>query len=1013
MDESRARTHDDLRGIIAGDLLFEPVGRAAYAHDASLYEIDPLGVVVPRSVDDVVALVRYAAENRIAIHPRGAGTGLAGETLGSGIVVDFSRHFRRVLKVGDDHVVVQPGVVLDALNAQLAPLGRRIGPDPSHSEARTIGGMVGLDAAGMRSIRHGTTADHVRKLGVVFADGEADEVGFEFWQSPEDDDPAARTKDHVIRKLRTLYRRHAEVLERHRPRSTRNRAGYALGQAASSLGVDLARLLVGSEGTLALVTEVTLRTVPIPACRFAVALPFGRIGDAADSVPACLRWGPSACELFDWRSLRLARDVLPAIRAWIDDRAESALILEFDGEDPDEVLGRLRGMLRRVDRGGALAGPPREATRRADCDFLLGLRRAIAPGLMRMRGPSRPVPFLEDVAVPPAALGELLRRVQDLFKAHQVNWTVYAHAGDGQLHIRPFLDMNDPADVAKLEPMADDVLAAALDLGGTIAGEHGCGLARTQFLRRQSGDLFPIFREVKDAFDPYNLFNPGKVVGDDPHLMTRHLKPTLPAPEPAGGASPAGADVASTLLATAVAVPPEPLDPGPAAAPAAIVPLLQYRDLPILDQASACNGCGACRSLEPSLRMCPSFRATRAEAASPRNQANLLRQVASGAVDPKLWGSEELKANADLCIHCMACRTECPAGLDVSSMMIEAKAAYVEEHGLAPTDWFLSRVDLWSKLASRFPILWNSLLKGGPARWLIERTLGLSRHRSLPRARRTPFLRRAERLGLTKARPHAPGPRVAYFVDVFANHFDQELAESVVGVLRQAGVNVHVPRRQRGSGMAALVAGDLDHARELAQANLRALGDAVRDGYTVVCSEPTAALMLRHEYLKLTDDLDAMLVAENTMDIGQYLVGLAGRGQLPAPKVALPVRVGYHQPCHLRALEVGTPGLDLIRSIPGIDVEFIDRGCSGMAGTFGMAAGNFRTSLRAGRGLLRRMAADEIEIGATECGTCRMQMEQGVTKRTLHPVKLLGLSYGLNPPLLRHFRDPKPRREVS
>ena len=410
--------------------------------------------------------------------------------------------------------------------------------------------------------------------------------------------------------------------------------------------------------------------------------------------------------------------------------------------------------------------------------------------------------------------------------------------------------------------------------------------------------------------------------------------------------------------------------------------------------------------------MCPTFRALRTEAASPRNQANLLRQVASGAVDPRLWGSEELKANADLCIHCVACRTECPAGIDISSMMVEAKAAYVEEHGLAPTDWFLSRVDLWSKLASRFPILWNSLLKSGPTRWLIERTFGLSRHRSLPRAHRTPFLRRAERLGLTKPRPQAPGPRVAYFVDVFANHFDQELAESVVGVLRQAGVNVHVPKRQRGSGMAALVAGDLDHARGLAQVNLRALGDAVRDGYTVVCSEPTAALMLRHEYLKLTDDLDALLVAENTMDVGQYLAGLSSRGQLPTPKLPLPIRVGYHQPCHLRALEVGNPGLDLIRTIPEIDVEFIDRGCSGMAGTFGMATENFRTSLRAGRGLLNRLQDDEIELGATECGTCRMQMEQGVTKRTLHPVKLLSMSYGLNPSLLRRYRDAKPRRDV-
>jgi Fe-S oxidoreductase len=290
--------------------------------------------------------------------------------------------------------------------------------------------------------------------------------------------------------------------------------------------------------------------------------------------------------------------------------------------------------------------------------------------------------------------------------------------------------------------------------------------------------------------------------------------------------------------------------------------------------------------------------------------------------------------------------------------------------------------------------------------------MGLSRLRRLPRAHRTPFVRRAAKLGLTRPRPHEPGPRVAYFVDVYANHFDQELAESVVAVLRQAGVNVFVPPRQRGSGMPALVAGDVEYARELALANLRVLGNAVRDGYSVVCSEPTATLMLRDEYLKLTDDLDASLVAANTHDIGHYLAGLDARGQLPMPEQPVRLRVGYHQPCHLRALNVGTPGLDLIRRIPEIDVEYIDRGCSGMAGTFGLRRDHFLTSLRAGRGLLNRLRDRDIDLGATECGACRIQMEQGAPKRTLHPVKLLSLAYGHNPSLRGRLKEPKPRHRV-
>ena len=411
--------------------------------------------------------------------------------------------------------------------------------------------------------------------------------------------------------------------------------------------------------------------------------------------------------------------------------------------------------------------------------------------------------------------------------------------------------------------------------------------------------------------------------------------------------------------------------------------------------------------------MCPMFRALRAEAAAPRSKANLIRQVAGGVLDPRLWGTEAFKANADLCVHCNLCQTECPSGLDISSLMLEAKAAYVENHGLAPKDWVLSRVELWSRVASRLPILSNAILANGMTRWLLERLVGISRLRRLPKVRRTPFVRRAARLGLTKPRPHAPGPRVVYFVDVYANYFDQELAEAVVAVLHQAGVNVYVPPGQHGSGMPALVAGDVDLARDLALRNLRVLGNAVRDGYTVVCSEPTAAMMLRHEYLKLTDDLDAVLVAEHTRDVCQYLAGLETRGLLPRPQEPIRARVGYHQPCHLRALGIGTPGLDLIRAIPELDVEFIDRGCSGMAGTFGLTRANFRTSLRAGRGLLSRLRDADIEVGATECGACRIQMEQGVTKRTLHPIKLLSLSYGLTPALRRQLKDPKSRHIIS
>ncbi len=1011
MDERRARIHDDLRGIVAGELLFEPIERAPYAIDGSIYEIDPLGVLVPRSEADVISVVKYAAENQIPLHPRGAGTSLAGEPLGPGLVLDFSRHFRRIVEIDADSVTVEPGVVLDVVNHQLAQFGRMIGPDPSYGESRTIGGILGGDGCGMRSLKYGTIGDYVESLAVVFANGETGRLEAEPW--PDTDDESNDYVDNVRRKVATIARHHADSLARCLPRSPRNRAGYALGKAIRGDELDLARLVVGSEGTLALITEARLRTVPIPSAQGVAVLPFARLSDAAEVVEECLYFSPSSCDLFDWRSLRLARDFLPDTRAWIPDVAEALLMVEFLADDPLETGEKVKKLVRRIRRRGKLIGPAEVATRRADCSTYLSLRSRVRPLTMRIRSAARPIALIEDVAVPPSELAPFLQSVQTIMKSREVSWTLYGHVGHGQLHIRPFLDLSNPEHVDKLEPLAAEVYEAALERGGTISGEHGCGLARTQFLRRQFGELFHAFRDIKDAFDPFGILNPGKVIGDDPHLLTRNLRAW---PEPTTmlemkissgfGSSaevPIVTNVPTGLNPTEEAV--EHSGTAGAAAPSKMPTDLRWPGLSMLETSSCCNGCGACRSREPDLRMCPTFRATGEEAASPRSQANLVRQIALGVTDPKLWGSEELKQNAELCIHCTRCKSECPAGVDVSSLMIEAKAAYVEHHGLSPGDWASSRMELWAKLGTRFPIIANVLIRNSFARCLMDRFFGLSRYRQFPKFQRSSFLYRAGRLGLSRPRPHAPGPRVAYFVDLFANYFDQELAEAVVAVLRQAGVNVFVPRRQRPSGMASLVVGDLEHARDLAVENIRILGNAVRDGYTVVCSEPTATMMIRQEYPKLTEDLDAALVARNTLDLGEYLKGLQARGQLPTANFPIRARVGYHQPCHQRSLEIGTPGLDLLRLIPGLDVEYIDRGCSGMAGTFGLKSKNFRTSLRAGRPLLRRLRDRDIEFGSTECGACRLQMEHNTSKRTLHPIKLLSLAYGLNPQLLHDLRQ--------
>ena len=358
---------------------------------------------------------------------------------------------------------------------------------------------------------------------------------------------------------------------------------------------------------------------------------------------------------------------------------------------------------------------------------------------MKSRSKSRPLAIVDDLAVPPDRLAAVVRQLQDRLKRHGVMWTMNAYAGDGRIRLRPFLDLADPGDRARLEPLAREIYDLVFEAGGTISASQGCGLARTQFLPRQYGELVQVFREIKDAFDPSNLLNPGKVVGDDPHLMVRDLKhfPTLPLAldsrfgvsrsslarrraqvlfvswKPSSGRSRVG-ESGSAAREHEV----------PAGDCSVILPVLRWPEPGALAMASACHGCGECRNLDPTLRMCPSYRAHRREAATPRSQANLIRQIATGQVDPKLWGSEEFKAHAGLCIHCKLCQPECPAGVDVSSLMLEAKAAFVENHGLPPGDWVFSRLEMWARLASRFPIISNFLMSRRSARWLIERVLG-------------------------------------------------------------------------------------------------------------------------------------------------------------------------------------------------------------------------------------------------------------------------------------------------
>jgi Fe-S oxidoreductase len=416
----------------------------------------------------------------------------------------------------------------------------------------------------------------------------------------------------------------------------------------------------------------------------------------------------------------------------------------------------------------------------------------------------------------------------------------------------------------------------------------------------------------------------------------------------------------------------------------------------VSDAVQACNRCGECRTQEPPLRMCPIFRSAPAEEASPRAKANLLRSILTGRLDLNHLTSNECKAVADLCVNCHACRLECPAAVDIPRLVRESKAAYVASNGLPLTEWFVTRLDLLGVFGGLVAPAANWALGNRQMRWLMEQTMGIAQGRKLPRVASRSFLRRAARRHLTRPSRRS-GQKVVYFVDVYANYFDPQLAEALVAVLEHNGVAVYVPPSQKQAGMASIACGALDHARTLAQHNVSILAEAVRQGYHVVASEPAAALCLAHEYPQLIDDDDARLLAANSSEACSYLWAMHTRGQLQLDFRPLNFVLGCHTPCHLRALEIGLPGENLLGLIPGLTLRHIEAGCSGMAGTFGLLGRNFRSSLRAGWKLISRLRDPTLHAGTTECSACKIQMEQGTTKPTIHPIKLLALSYGLMP----------------
>ncbi|MDA7979745.1 MAG: anaerobic glycerol-3-phosphate dehydrogenase subunit C [Pirellulales bacterium] len=997
MEQQRSRIVEDLRGLLTGEVTSGDITRQLYATDASLQQVVPTAVVFPQSTADVSSCLRYCQENEIPVHARGAGTGLAGESLGNGIVLDFARSMRRVLAEDGERVRVQPGIAYERLNAFLAERGRHLGPQPHNRAAGTLGGMLGVNASGSRGLKYGAIRTYVEAMQVVLADGSVLELDSQR-PSAKADDPSLSLR----KRLAALLAANSETLDSAFEGKPDWDVGYHVNLGHSSPDeIDLRRMVVGSEGTLAVVTEATLTTSAAPRYRAAALLFFDSLDKAARGAVEVATLEPSACDLIDRRQLMLAREWDSFYQLVVPTTAEAMLFVEHEANDLVEVRDRVQRTVDRLRRRKRLAFDSRQAFDDAEFRLFWQLATPVAPLFYRLGGRSRPVPFAEDVIVPPEALPQLIVSVQNTLKEQQLTAAIFAHAGKGRLQTRPIVDPASTTDVARLPAFADKVYSAAIELGGAISGGAGLGISRTLYLPRQFDEsLLRVLRQIKRTFDPGQLLNPGKMTASPEPL--EHMRPgwkfpvsslsshKLPLPE--NEVAHEQAESVTTLThedsGSDVLPDEESVQPSPK-----LVSLqLAWNRDEALNAAWQCNGCGDCRTQASTERMCPLFRAAPAEIASPRAKANAMRSLLSGELNSDVIASEEFKELVDTCVNCHMCRLECPAATDIPQLMTEARGQYVAAKGLRFSDWIVSRLDILGRIANHRTANW--VLHNRTMRWILEKTIGLAQGRKLPKYTRRTFLRSAHRRRLT--RPTMRSDRkVAYFFDHYVNFHDPELGDAVVAILEQHGIAVYVPPKQKLSGMSMISVGNLDRARKVAEHNLAILADCVRQGYHIVANEPAAVLCLTREYQNLLGSPDAQLVAQNSSEVCQYLLRLHERGELRLDFQPLAGTLAYHTPCHLKALEMGTPGIELLRLIPGLSIRKVDEGCSGMAGTYGLKKHNYRASLRAGWGLISKVRQSDFQFGATECSACKMQMEQGTTKPTIHPLKLLAKSYGL------------------
>jgi FAD/FMN-containing dehydrogenase/Fe-S oxidoreductase len=966
-----------LKAALSGDVHFDRFTRGRYATDASHYQIMPLGVVAPRTIEEAERAIEIARAEKVSVLARGGGTSQAGQTVGESLVIDCSKYLTRILDldVARRRCTVEPGIVLDDLNRRLRPHGLWFPVDISTSSRATIGGMAANNSCGGRSMRYGTMRDNVVSIEAVLADGTLAHFG-----------PLGGDVNDVPAPLRPLARdlmaigaREATEIEARFPKVQRRVGGYNLDALIPGRNnVNLAHILVGSEGTLAFSTRIELALSPLLPRRAVGAVHFGSFYAAMDTAQHIVKLNPIAVELIDRTMIELAGEIAmfkPTLEKFVRDAPEAILLVEFGDDDQEDNLRNLAALKELIgdlgfgwDRGGAKWGGVVEVLSPELQTAIAELRTSGLNIMMSMKEEGKPVSFVEDCAVPLEHLAEYTRRLTEIFEKHGTRGTWYAHAGSGCLHVRPILNLRLDKDVAAMRAIAEEAFAMVREYKGSHSGEHGDGLVRSEFNEPMFGSrLARAFEEVKDRFDPHGLFNPGKIVRP-PKFDDRGLFRYAPGYR--------GVDIATQLDWSAF--------PGAGGGFQGAVEM--------------CNNNGACRRLVGGV-MCPSYRVTRDERDVTRGRANTLRLAVTGQLGPDALASDAMAETLALCVSCKACRRECPTGVDMARMKIEVAAARAAKAGLSLHDRLIGFLPHYAPYAARHAWLLNLRNANPLLRQMSELFAGFARGRRLPQWRADAYQDRSD-----WSYPAAGDASrdVVLFADTFNRYFERENLEAARRVLVAGGYRVHAPLPPDGEerplccGRTFLAVGMVAEAKAEMERTLKALAPYLARGVPVIGLEPSCLFTFRDELPALIKSETAGELAACALLFEELLAREREQGRLALPLGPLPRKALLHGHCHQKAFDVMGAVTAALQLVPGLSVEPIESSCCGMAGAFGYAADTIEVSLKmAELSLLpavRKAPADALVVA--DGTSCRHQIRDGTAREALHVARVLEMSLG-------------------